>query len=59
MVWLIGNYVLFIEEQMILKDRRVTGDQLVGWLRAKLLECKNRAMPDLGYIPGVHPTGIG
>ena len=58
-VWVIGNYIQFVEEEVVRKNRRVLGSQLMGWLKAKALECRYRAMPDIGVIPGIHPTGIG
>ena len=58
-VWMIGHYVQFVEEEVVLKGRKVTGRQILGWLGAKAFECRYRAMPELGIIPGIHPTGIG
>ena len=40
-------------------NNRISGPQLNGYLSAKIMETKYIAMPDIGAIPGLSPTGIG
>ena len=58
-LWLIGHYLEFIEEHSVIENNRVFSLQIMGLLSGKLMECKYKAMPDIGIIPGLSPSGIG
>ena len=58
-VWLIGQYLEYVEKESILGNKRLLQAHISGWLSAKLLESRNIGMADLGHIPGLETTGIG
>ena len=58
-MWIIGHYLEYADYELISQGQKLKRDSLLGLLRAKHLECKNKAMPTIGLIPGVTPTGIG
>ena len=58
-IWLIGNYLDLVEKEVLLFGKILTREKLNGWLAAKYSEGKFQAMPDLGFILGIHQTGIG
>ena len=58
-LWLIGEYVVFIEKEVVLANRNVSGLSLLNHLRSRWLECSRLNIPDLGFIPGLFPTGVG
>ena len=58
-VWVLGHYVQFIEEEVVSRNKKATSSQFIGWLGSKALECRYRVMPCIGIIPGIYPTGIG
>ena len=58
-IWLLGCYLEFIEEESVTANNGISGAQLSGFLGAKFSECKYRAMPSISKIPGLGPSGIG
>ena len=58
-LWLIGEYVAFVDRESLTKNRRVSSPEFCHYLRQRWLECKNMAMPFIGIIPGLFPSGIG
>ena len=58
-VWLLGQYLEYVEKEAIIGNRRLLQNHISGWLSAKLLESRNVAMADLGSIPGLDTTGVG
>ena len=58
-VWLIGEYIAYIEQEVVLGNRRVGRDDFLGHLAAKKLECRFMMLPDIGFIPGIDQAGIG
>ena len=58
-IWVLGHYVQFVEEEVVARNKKATSSQFMGWLGAKALEFRYRAMPHIGNIPGIYPTGIG
>ena len=58
-LWLIGQYIQFIEEETFILNKKVSPSHFIGYLTAKRLDSKNQAMPFLGFIPGLFPTGVG
>ena len=58
-VWLIGEYVAYIEHEVILGNRRVGRADFLGHLTAKKLEYRFMMLPDIGFIPGIDQSGIG
>ena len=58
-IWLLGNYLEFVEKETYIENRRITSQQIKGFLSAKVSEAKFRAMRDIGFIPGLDQTGIG
>ena len=57
-LWIIGEYLDYIENS-ILEIKTVKAAETIAHLRSKLILSKNKAIPDLGVIHGLHPTGIG
>ena len=58
-LWLIGEYVCFIEKESVLRNRRLTSEELMYFLTTSISECKLSRMPNIGFIPGLSQTGIG
>ena len=58
-VWLVGQYLEYVEKESILGNKRLLHAHISGWLSAKILESRNVGMADLGHIPGLDTTGIG
>ena len=58
-LWLIGQYVQFIEEETFIRNKRVSVSQFIGHLSAKRMDSRHQAMPYIADIPGLFPTGVG
>ena len=58
-VWLLGQYLEYVEKEAILGNKKLHRSHISGWLSAKILESKNIAMMDIGHIPGLDTVGIG
>ena len=58
-LWLIGEYVSLIEEEVVLFKRSISATKLMTHLRNRWHECSTLKMPLLEFIPGLFPTGIG
>ena len=52
-LWLLGQYVDFIEEEAFIKSKRVSIHQFIGYLSAKKIDSIYHAMPFIGLIPGL------
>ena len=53
-LWLLGEYIDYIETEVVLMGRKVSGSGLISNLRARRFSCALQAMPDIGFIPGLH-----
>ena len=49
-LWLIGHYLEFVEDETIIKNSKVTGDQVMGYLMSKYIADRFKAMPCIGQI---------
>ena len=59
-LWLIGEYLVYIEREFIFSNRKVSGSGLLSCLRSRWSDCTRIAMPNLEFIPGLFPiTGVG
>ena len=58
-MWLLGQYVDYIEEEVVKKGNFVLTPQFLGTVSANKQSCSFIAMPDIGFIPGITTTGIG
>ena len=58
-LWLLGHYLDYVEEESVVKNNKVSGSSFQGLLSAKLLDSLHIAMPELYAIPCLTPTGIG
>ena len=58
-VWMIGEYVCQVESESVLKNTKLSRLKTINHFISKKLECKELALPDLGFIPGLSATGIG
>ena len=58
-LWLIGEYIMYIEQEVVLSNRKVSGHGLLNRLQSRWLECSKLSIPDLELIPGLFPTGVG
>ena len=58
-LWLLGSYLEYVEQEVVLQGRRVSSDGLLGFFKLKKIECRYIAMPEIGFIPGLETTGIG
>ena len=58
-LWLIGEYIVLIEQEVIFCDRSISSSKLLSHLRSRWLECSKLSIPMLEFIPGLFPTGIG
>ena len=58
-LWLLGQYVDFIEEEVLLKNNNVIVAQFIGRITSNKLCSAYMALPEIGFIPGLHPTGVG
>ena len=52
-LWLLGTYLEFVEEQVVVHRRRVTGHGLKGHLLFRKMVGRHRATPDPGPLPGL------
>ena len=51
---LIGEYVAYIEHEVILNNRKVSRQDLIGFLEARRLTCQFMCIPSIGQIPGMN-----
>ena len=58
-LWLIGEYVVFIENEVVLSNRNVSSQSLSNHLRSRWIECSKLNIPNLEFILGLLPTGVG
>ena len=58
-LWLMGIYIEYVDNELIANKRKLSSRTFLGRAQAKLFECQYRAMPSLGHISGLTPTGIG
>ena len=58
-LWIIGEYICYVENEVILKGRLLTDSEILNHLKSRLNECRFILMPHLGHIPDLEPTGIG
>ena len=58
-IWLIGEFVTLVENEVVNKHSRLSRRSVENCLKARKLECQHMALPDMGLIPGLNPTGIG
>ena len=58
-IWLLGCYLQYVEEEVVRQGRVVEASGLVGYLQYQKMRSQYIAMPFLGYIPGVDRLGIG
>ena len=58
-LWLIGEYISYVESEVLLLDRKISRDSLQSHLKNRFLICRQQAMPDFGFIPGLFATGVG
>jgi len=58
-VWLLGQYLAYVEKEVFIDNRTVSGAQIRGWLQSKLPEARNMAMNEIGHITALDPSGIG
>ena len=59
MLWLLGQYLEYVETDIIQFKRRSEPAKFKGRIYAKLFLWRNKSTPDIGFIPGIEPTGIG
>ena len=58
-LWLIGEYISLVDTIVIIQNQTLRNIHLVSHLRNRWLECRHIAMPDIGFITGLFPTGVG
>ena len=58
-IWLIGEYVALVEYEVVLNNRTLTHNGLIGHLEARRLLCSHMCIPIVGTIPGMDKTGVG
>ena len=58
-IWILGEYLTYIEREVILNNRRVNRVEFIGYLKAKRIENSFLPIPEIGLIPGLDTTGIG
>ena len=59
LVWLLGQYLEFVEIEVMIKNRRISRNHIRGWLQAKYAESQHASIPFIGSIYGLFPMGIG
>ena len=52
-LWLIGEYLCYIEEVVVLQSRRGSGIGLIGYLEARRQACNFLKIPMRRNIPGI------
>ena len=52
-LWVLGNYIEYVEHEAILQGNKCSAGGLLGYLRYRRSASKWIAMPELGMIPGV------
>ena len=58
-LWMIGEYIVFIEKEVIMSNKHVSGNRLMAHLRTRWMECSKSAIPSLQFIPALFRTGNG
>ena len=58
-LWLIGEYLTFIDNEQLYPNKSVSVNALQNHLRIRWLMCSKLAIPMLDFIPGLFPTGVG
>ena len=53
-LWLIGEYVLYIDQEVILNNRRVVREDLMGYLESRRQTCNFMRISRIGFIPGMN-----
>ena len=53
-LWLLGEYVVYIERDVELNQRKISNEDLVGYLEARHMACNYLKIPPIGYIPGMN-----
>ena len=59
LIWLLGQYLEYVENEVMVKNLKISREQFGGWLLAKYSEAKSASIPYLGLIPGIYPMGVG
>ena len=52
-LWLIGEYVYYIDEEVVLNNRKATRHGMIGYLESRRLACNFLRIPHIGHIPGM------
>ena len=52
-LWLIGEYVHFVDQESVLNRRKISSSDLIGYLEARRLACNFLKIPCIGHIPGI------
>ena len=52
-LWLLGEYLFYIDNEVVLNNRRVTVDDMMGYLESRRLICNFMKIPPIGHIPGM------
>ena len=53
-LWLIAEYIDLVEREVVISNRKLSASHLLNHLRARKFACARLAMPDIGFIPGLH-----
>ena len=48
-----------VEYEVVLNNRKLTHNGLIGHLEARRLLCSHMSIPTVGTIPGMDKTGVG
>ena len=52
-LWLLGNFVVLVEQEVVSKNNRLDISSIKGLFRQKKDYCNHLAMPHIGPIPGI------
>ena len=60
-LWMLGIYAEVIDQEVVLRGRRLDVQTITGIFKQRKLESRYQALPDLGIIPGVDfdTQGVG
>ena len=57
-MWVLGVYLEFVEEEVVIMGRRVKREIMLGHLKYQRQACKHLAMPGVDQIPAVDQDDV-
>ena len=58
-LWLLGEYVDLVESHVSMSNQKLSRSSFLSHIRTRWLQSQHVAMPPIGFIPGLSPSGVG